>query len=102
MGQVFLGETPGHRKVAVKLIRPEYADEPDFRLRFTREVAAAREVGGVHTALVIDADPDGDPPWMATAYFPGPSLAAKVNEKGPLDTVGVSDLGGALAEGLSA
>lgn len=102
MGRVFLGETQGHRKVAIKLIRPEYARDPDFRLRFTREVEAARDVGGLHTALVVDADLEGDPPWMATAYIPGPSLAAQVNSRGPLDPAGVRDLGAALAEGLSA
>ena len=102
MGQVYLGETQGHRKVAIKLIRREYARDADFRLRFTWEVAAAREVGGLHTALVFDADLKGEPPWMATAYIPGPSLAAKVREQGPLDGEAVSDLGAALAEGLSA
>ena len=102
MGQVYLGETQGHRKVAIKLIRREYAKDPDFRLRFTREVAAALEVGGLHTALVFDADLTGEPPWMATAYIPGPSLAAKVREQGPLDAEAVSDLGAALAEGLGA
>jgi WD40 repeat protein len=102
MGQVYLGASPGGRKVAVKIIRPEYADDPDFRLRFAREVAAAREVGGFHTAMVIDADPDADPPWMVTTYIPGASLAAVVTEYGPLDTDQIRGLGAALAEGLSA
>jgi serine/threonine protein kinase len=102
MGQVFLGETPGRRKVAVKLIRSEYAEDPDFRLRFAREVAAARQVGGFHTALVIDANPDDDPPWMATVYIAGPSLSAAVAEHGPLEPDAIRDLGAALAEGLSA
>jgi serine/threonine protein kinase len=74
MAQVFLGTSPGGRKVAVKLIRPEYADDAEFRRRFAREIAAARQVGGFHTAAVVDADPDADPPWMVTAYIPGPSL----------------------------
>ena len=47
MGQVLLGRSPGGRPVAVKVIRPELADSPDFRRRFAREVAAARRVGGV-------------------------------------------------------
>jgi WD40 repeat protein len=102
MGQVYLGASPGGRKVAVKLIRPEYADDPDFRLRFSREVAAARKVGGFHTAMVIDADPDADPPWMVTTYIPGPSLAAIVTEYGPLDADVIRGLGAALSEGLIA
>jgi hypothetical protein len=102
MGQVFLGATPGGRKVAVKVIRPEYADDSGFRVRFAREIEAARKVGGFHTALVIDADPDSDPPWMATSYIPGPSLAIAVAERGPLGPAAVNELGAVLAEGLAA
>jgi Protein kinase domain len=102
MGRVFLGESPGGRKVAVKLMLPEHAPDAEFRQRFAREVAAARQVGGFHTAPVVDADPSGDPPWMVTAYIPGPSLDAAVRTDGPLDTAAVRNLGAALAEGLLA
>jgi WD40 repeat protein len=102
MAQVFLGTSPGGRKVAVKLIRPEYADDAEFRRRFAREIAAARQVGGFHTAAVVDADPDADPPWMVTAYIPGPSLSEAVGQNGPLDPAQVRELGAALAEGLTA
>ena len=93
---------PGGRKVAVKIIRPEYADDAEFRRRFAREIAAARQVGGFHTAAVVDADPDADPPWMVTAYIPGPSLSEAVAQGGPLDPAEVRELGAALAEGLTA
>jgi hypothetical protein len=102
MGQVFLGASPGGRKVAVKLIRPEYAGDIEFRRRFAREIEAARQVGGFHTAMVVDADPDADPPWMVTAYIPGPSLAEAVARDGPLSAAAVRELGAALAEGLTA
>jgi serine/threonine protein kinase len=102
MGQVFLGESPGGRKVAVKLVLPQHAADADFRRRFAREVAAARQVGGFHTAPVVDADPDADPPWMVTAYIPGPSLEAAVKQGGPLETEVVRRLGAGLAEGLAA
>jgi WD40 repeat protein/predicted Ser/Thr protein kinase len=102
MGRVFLGESRGGRKVAIKVVHPHYANDPEFRRRFAREVAAARQVGGFHTAAVVGADPDADPPWMATAYIPGPSLAEAVAGGGPLDEAGVRELGAALAEGLAA
>jgi serine/threonine protein kinase/cyclophilin family peptidyl-prolyl cis-trans isomerase len=102
MGQVFLGESPGGRKVAVKLVLPQHAADAEFRQRFAREVAAARQVGGFHTAHVVDADPDADPPWMVTAYIPGPSLDAAVKQNGPLETEAVRRLGAALTEGLAA
>jgi serine/threonine protein kinase len=102
MGRVYLGTSPGGRKVAIKVVHPQFAGDPEFRRRFTREVEAARQVGGFHTALVVDADPGADPPWMATAYIPGPSLAAAIAQRGPLDEAGTRELGAALAEGLAA
>ena len=84
MGQVFLGVSPGGRPVAVKAIRAELAADPQFRMRFGREVAAARRVSGVFTATVVDADVDGPMAWMATAYVPGPSLSEAVDSYGPL------------------
>jgi serine/threonine protein kinase len=100
MGQVFLGQSPGGRLVAVKVIRPELADEAGFRARFAREVTAARNVSGLFTALVVDADPEAPVPWLATAYVSGPSLAEAVNEHGPLPAPSVLALGAGLAEGL--
>jgi len=102
MGRVYLGESPGGRKVAIKVVYPHYASDPEFGRRFAREVAAARQVGGFHTAAVVGADPGADPPWMATAYIPGPSLAETIARHGPLDEADVRKLGAALAEGLAA
>ncbi|GAA2118337.1 WD40 repeat domain-containing serine/threonine protein kinase [Actinomadura napierensis] len=102
MGQVFTGRSPGGRLVAVKIVRPELADAPDFRRRFAQEVAAARRVGGFYTAQVVDADPDGDPPWLVTAFVPGPSLHQAVGAHGPLPVDAVRVLGAGLAEGLAA
>ena len=102
MGQVFLGVSPGGRKVAVKLIHPVHARTVEFRARFAREIEAARRVGGFHTAPVVDADPQADPPWMVTAYIDGPSLQDDVDLRGPLPAEGVLALGAGLAEGLAA
>ncbi|PWS51412.1 serine/threonine protein kinase, partial [Streptomyces sp. FT05W] len=74
MGEVYLARSAGGRTVAVKLVRSELATEPEFRRRFAQEIAAARRVGGLWTAAVLDADTDAPAPWVATAYVPGPSL----------------------------
>ena len=102
MGQVFLGESPGGRLVAVKVIRPELADIPEFRARFAREVAAARRVSGLFTAPVVDAGTDAPEPWLVTGYVEGSSLADRVADSGPLDVAAVLALARALAEGLAA
>ncbi|MEU0489194.1 hypothetical protein ABZ249_08185 [Nocardiopsis sp. NPDC006139] len=72
MGRVSLGRSPGGRTVAVKVVRPDLAQDSEFRRRFATEVAAARKVGGFYTAQVVDADTSATPPWLATAYIPGP------------------------------
>jgi len=103
MGQVFLGRSPGGRPVAVKVIRPELlAGQSDFRRRFAHEVASARRVNALFTAPVVDADPDGDMPWLVTAYVPGPSLADAVHDHGPMRADVVRALAAGLAEGLAA
>ena len=86
----------------MKLIHSGQAGGKQFRERFAREIDAARRVGGFHTAPVVDADSDADPPWMVTAYIHGPSLQAAVLEHGPLGLEQVRALGAGLAEGLTA
>ncbi|WP_354643769.1 protein kinase domain-containing protein [Kitasatospora camelliae] len=100
MGEVYLGRNPGGRTVAVKLVRGEFAADPEFRSRFRQEVAAARRVGGQWTAPVLDADTDGEQPWVATGYVAGPPLGAAVREHGPLPVPVVRALGLGLAEAL--
>ncbi len=102
MGQVFLGQSPGGRLVAVKLIRRDLAADHVFRARFAREVTAARNVSGMFTAPVVDADPEAPQPWLVTAYVPGPSLADAVDGQGPLPLASVLTLAAGLAEGLGA
>jgi serine/threonine protein kinase len=100
MGQVFLARSTAGRLVAVKTIRVELAEEADFRARFAREVAAARRVSGVFTAAVIEANPDADLPWVATAYVPAPSLSTLVKRAGPLPVPAVRWLAAGCAEAL--
>lgn len=100
MGVVYLGVDRHGKKVALKLIRPELANNPEFRSRFAREVAAAARVRGNRTAPLVDADPEAARPWLATAYVPGPSLQRRVGERGPLNCVDLARVGSAVADGL--
>jgi Protein kinase domain/Septum formation len=102
MGRVYLARSPGGRMVAVKVIRANLAEDAGFRARFAREVAAARKVGGLFTAQVVDADLDGPIPWLVTAYVPGTSLSDAVEQQGPLPPQSVLALAAGLAEGLIA
>ena len=102
MGQVYLGYSPAGRAVAVKVVHSELARDAEFRRRFGREVAAARAVGGMYTAPVVAAGLDDDPPWLATAYVPGPPLADLVARHGALPELAVWRLGAGLGEALRA
>ncbi len=100
MGQVYLGRSTAGRLVAVKTIRIELAEEPGFRARFAREVAAARRVSGVFTAAVVAANPEAEMPWLATAYVPVPTLSRLVRVCGPLPVPTVRWLAAGCAEAL--
>ncbi|MFG2466775.1 PQQ-binding-like beta-propeller repeat protein [Streptomyces canus] len=100
MGVVYLGRSASGRAVAVKVVHTRYADNPEFRARFRQEIAAARRVSGAFTAPVVDADPEAERPWMATAFVPGRTLAERVDESGPLDWPALRRLGTELAEAL--
>jgi len=100
MGRVYLGSSPGGRAVAVKVIHPHLARDGAFLGRFRREVAAALAVNGGYAAPVVAAGPDDSPPWLATAYVPGPSLQEVVTAAGPLPEDAVLKLAAGLAEAL--
>ncbi|MFF9016542.1 serine/threonine-protein kinase [Streptomyces sp. NPDC014870] len=102
MGQVFLGHSVSGRRVAVKVVRPELAADPGFRLRFRREIDAARTVGGFWTAPVVDADPEAAAPWVASAYIEAPDLGVLVEDEGPLGEGALRGLAVGLAEALEA
>jgi predicted Ser/Thr protein kinase len=101
MGKVYLGQSPTGRKVAIKVIRAELADDQVFRRRFAREVAAARSVSPLYTAAVVDADTEAAAPWLATTYIEGPSLEEWVVDEGPLSPAAVLMLAAGLAEALA-
>ncbi|GAA3369275.1 serine/threonine-protein kinase [Streptomyces sannanensis] len=102
MGVVYLGSDRRGQRVALKVIRPDLAEDQEFRSRFAREVSAARRIRGGCTARLVAADLEAERPWFATQYVPGPSLHDKVAEDGPLTAAEVASVGAALSEGLVA
>jgi hypothetical protein len=102
MGQVYLASTPAGRTVALKVVRPELSHDQEFRARFQQEIQAARRVRGLYTAELVDADPDADPPWLATAYVPGPSLQQVLDTHGPMPEAEAFRLIAGVAEALAA
>ncbi|GAQ60067.1 serine/threonine-protein kinase [Streptomyces scabiei] len=102
MGTVHAGVTSDGTRVAVKVIHPEQAQEPEFRARFAREVALSSRVTGPYVIPLLAADTDAATPWLATAYVPGPTLDQHVRERGPLSEGSLYALAAATAQALAA
>ncbi|WP_435271191.1 protein kinase domain-containing protein [Streptomyces sp. 1222.5] len=102
MGRVYLGESTGGRRVAIKVIDGARAGDAEFRARFRHEIDAARRVHGMFTAAVVAADPDAAEPWMATEYVAGPPLQEVVASQGPLKVETAIKLAAGVAEALAA
>jgi serine/threonine protein kinase len=100
MGRVFLAGAPDGRLVALKLVHAQHVEEPGFRERFRREVAASRRVSGAYTAPVVDADVEAEIPWLVTVFVPGPSLRQAIDEAGPLPPETAARLAAGLATAL--
>jgi serine/threonine protein kinase len=102
MGTVFLGRLPSGRLAAIKLVNPELAEDSNFRERFTREVEAAKAVGGFFNAPIVDADPAAATPWLATAYIEGPTLYDAIKQSGALPAEAATTVMLGLVEALIA
>jgi serine/threonine protein kinase len=102
MGRVYLGLSPAGRAVAIKVVHPDLASDAAFLRRFGQEVAAARAVSGIYTAPVVASGLDERPPWLATAFVPGPPLDHLVGENGPLPEQALWPLLAGLVEALQA
>jgi serine/threonine protein kinase len=102
MGIVYLGLDDEHRAVALKVLKPHIAADPQARQRLAREVSTLERVRSPRVAEVIAADVDGQWPHLVTRYVPGPSLEHVVQTRGPLRGSRLRDLGHGLAEALHA
>jgi len=102
MGVVHLALDPQGRAVAVKVLRPHIAYDPDARSRLEREVETLSRVRGSYVAAVIDSDIFGERPYLVTRYVPGPSLDEVVREQGPLRGDELHRLGRGLVDALEA
>ncbi|MFI9803209.1 serine/threonine-protein kinase [Streptomyces sp. NPDC052301] len=101
MGTVHAGVAADGTRVAVKVIHPEQAQEPEFRARFRREVHLSSRVTGPHLVPLLAADPDAQTPWLATAYVPGPTLNQHVLAHGPLTEASLYAFAAATAGALA-
>ncbi len=101
MGVVHLAVSPDGGLAAVKVLRPWLVGGEDARRRFEKEFAALHRVRGHRVAEVLDADVDGDLPYIATRYVRGSSLDKVVGDHGPLQGRALMRLADGLAEAVA-
>ncbi|MFI6521183.1 serine/threonine-protein kinase [Spirillospora sp. NPDC050679] len=82
-GTVYLAEAPDGGRVAVKLLRGGLGGDAEARARFLRELETAKRVARFCTAAVLDAEVEGDQPFIVSEYVAGPSLQDVVRAEGP-------------------
>jgi hypothetical protein len=102
MGVVYLASGPDDRPVAVKVLRQGVPAEATARHRLAREVETMRRIHSPFVAEVVDADVEGDPPYIVTQYVAGRTLEDVVTEDGPLTGAGLARLASGLAAALAA
>ncbi|ROO89703.1 serine/threonine protein kinase [Actinocorallia herbida] len=90
-GTVYLGSRDGV-DVAVKLMHARFAADAEARARFVRELEVAKKVARFCTAQVLDADVDGDRPYIVSEYVQGVSLQEIVEREGPRGGAGLERL----------
>lgn len=102
MGVVYRGQSPTGRDVAIKVLRPHIAHDPEARRRLEREVSTLSQVTSDRVARVLDADVWGEAPYLVTDYVPGRPLDAIVAHEGPLEGPALLRVAQGLAEALQA
>jgi serine/threonine protein kinase len=74
-GAVYRGEAANGDHVAVKLLHARFSGDARARARFAAELAHAERVAPFCTARVLDADLEGDRPYIVSEFVDGPSLS---------------------------
>ena len=102
MGVVHLAQAPDGNRVALKVLRPHIIGDDEARSRLSREVASLRRVRSPRIAEIIDADPWGETPFVATRYVPGLSLHEHIRQEGPITGEDLRWFASGLAEAMIA
>ena len=90
-----------NRIVAVKVLAPELAANPNARRRFLREAQAAAAVSHPHVVTIHAVDED-KLPYLVMECIVGQSLQEKLDRMGALRLTEILRIGRQVAEGLAA
>ena len=103
MARVYRGrDTRLNRTVAVKVLHPQYADDPGFLRRFQHEAQAAANLSHHGIVDIYDVGQDGDTHYIVMEYVDGYDLKSLINREAPLDIDRAVGIAEAAANGLEA
>jgi serine/threonine-protein kinase len=102
MGQVYSAHGDDGTRVALKLVKADYARDDIFRRRFNREARIAQTVEHPHVVPVLDTGEHDGIPYMAQKFVDGGSLEDRLKQNGPLDLPTAVRLCTEVASGLEA
>jgi serine/threonine-protein kinase len=102
MSSVFATTDSDGRRLALKLIKEDYAWDETFRRRFNREVRIAQTIVNPHVVPVLDTGEDSGLPYLVTPFIEGGSLADRLRRDGPLAVAAAVRICGDVADGLEA
>jgi serine/threonine protein kinase len=102
MGVVYQVSDSDGRDLALKVIRPKYAQDAAFLQRFAAEADTARQVRDASVAGVIDAAVNTEMPYLVAEFTEGPTIEEGVSRDGPLPTGDGLRVGIGIATALAA
>jgi serine/threonine-protein kinase len=102
MGKVYAANAPDGSRVALKLVKEDFARDETFRRRFSREVRIAQSVQHPNVVGVTDAGEHDGLPYLTEVFIDGGSLEDKIKREGRLDIPTMVKLADEVAAGLEA
>jgi serine/threonine protein kinase len=79
--------------VAIKVLRPEYTDDPEAAAQIVNEARAMARLRGTHVGRVLDVDStDERRPFVVLEYLRGHTLRAELDHRGPLGLAQAVDI----------
>src|SRR3977135_4286531 len=103
MGVLYLATEPGlERRVALKLIAPEAADDEVFARRFAEESKIAASIEHPNVVPIYAAGEEDGVPFIAMRYVSGADLAKRLTREGRLEPAIAVELIAQIGNGLDA
>jgi formylglycine-generating enzyme required for sulfatase activity/tRNA A-37 threonylcarbamoyl transferase component Bud32 len=105
MGTVFLAEQIelGNRPVAVKVLRRQLLDDPEFLWRFQNEASSTARIHHRNVVTIYESgQTDDGSPYIAMEYLEGESLREALRSRGALARAAAAEILQQAARGLNA